>query len=166
MQNRNFFPSASPKKCPRGWTFSRFFALAFRKKNNISRKKLKFFNEGWIKYEFLTHLKFKTRKHQPKIWILSCFYADTSIKIRTEDLQIFVVFRLILNFFDFFTETSKIAIFFQLRIRKSYIEVEFFYYFLHTYLEHKKNISRKYIEIEFWIGFFAGSSKKKYIEGL
>jgi len=59
-KKRNFFPCASSKKCPRGWNFSLFFALMFRtKKNNISHTKFEFFNEGRIKYEFLTCLNLR-----------------------------------------------------------------------------------------------------------
>ena len=74
----------------------------FRTKKNISHKKFEFFDKGRIKYEFLTRLKLKIPKNQPRNWILIYFFAVTSIKIHIEDLQIYVVFQLILNLFWIF----------------------------------------------------------------
>jgi len=101
MQNRKF-SSASPKKCPRGWNFSRFFALMFRTKNNISYKKFEFFDKGRIKYELLTRLKieFKTRKHQNvnlEIEFWSGFLQTALKKVYRGSVK----FRRILNKFRF-----------------------------------------------------------------
>jgi len=44
----------------------------------------------------------KASKHQPKKLNFELFFADTSIKIHIENLQIYVVFRLSLNLFWIF----------------------------------------------------------------
>ena len=115
--------------------FHDFFHSCLEQKNNIFHKKFEFFDKGRIKYEFLTRLKLKTRKHQNinlKIEFCVVFfrhlYKNTyrgSASFRTISTNL----QFILNFF---IETRKIAIFFQLRVRKSYVDVEFFHYFLHT----------------------------------
>jgi len=79
--------------------FHDFLHSCLEQKKNIFHKKFEFFDKRRIKYEFLTRLKLKTPKHQPKNWILSCFFADTSIKIHIKDMKFFVVFWLGLNLF-------------------------------------------------------------------
>jgi len=48
-----------------------FLHSCLGQKNKICHKKFEFFDKGWIKYEFLTRLKLKTPKHQPKNQIYS-----------------------------------------------------------------------------------------------
>ena len=46
--------------------FHDFLQSCLEQKSNIFHQKFEFFDKGQIKYEFLTRLKFKTQKHQPK----------------------------------------------------------------------------------------------------
>jgi len=64
MQNRNFFQVRVRKSVLEVELFYAFLHSCLEQKNNISHKNFEFFDKGRIKYEFLTRLKFKTRKHQ------------------------------------------------------------------------------------------------------
>ena len=84
-----------------------------------------------------------------------CIFIEVYVKFRSIQticifIEVYVKFRSIqtksLFIFDFLIESCKIAIFFEVRLRKCDLEVEFFQDFFHSCLRQKNNISHKKFE--------------------